>query len=49
MMKNEKGYIDLGGAFLFLFIVGIIVGLFLTIGIPWLWSILKPLIHAVTA
>lgn len=48
-MQNQRGYIDLGGAFLFLLIAGIIIGLFLSIGLPWLWELVKPWIHSATA
>ncbi len=48
-MQNQRGYIDLGGAFLFLFIVGIVMGLILSVGLPWLWELVKPWIHSATA
>lgn len=32
-----------------LIVVGIIIGVVLVEVIPWLWSLLKPLIHAWTA
>lgn len=32
-----------------LIVVGIVIGFVLFIGVPWLWQIVKPLIHALTA
>jgi hypothetical protein len=40
---------DLKGFFIALIVVGGIVGAALAYGIPWLWSLIKPLIHALTA
>jgi hypothetical protein len=31
------------------FIAGIAVGVMVTVGLPWLWQMVKPLIHAWTA
>lgn len=33
----------------YLAVVCVIVGVALAFGIPWLWSLVKPLLHAVTA
>jgi len=50
-MKHHRGYIDLDftGLFIGIAIVGGIVGAVLAYGIPWLWSLIKPWIHALTA
>lgn len=36
-------------ALLVVFAAGVIVALAIVYGIPWLWQLLKPLLHAVTA
>lgn len=40
---------DLKGFFIMLVVVGVLFGVALAYGIPWLWSVLKPLLHAATA
>ena len=30
-------------------VVGVLVGVALATGLPWLWGLLKPLLHALTA
>ena len=37
--------IDFTGAFIFVLIVGIIIGLVFALGIPFLWDFIKPFIH----
>ena len=50
-MKTQKGYynLDLGGLMVGLLIAGVFVGVVLAYAIPWLWSYVKPIIHALTA
>jgi hypothetical protein len=40
---------DFGKALIALFVFGIAIGLVAAIGIPWIWDVLKPWIHSVTA
>jgi hypothetical protein len=51
MKRTQLGYYNLdftplivGGV-----VVGIVIGVILAFGLPWLWEILKPFIHALTA
>lgn len=48
---RERGYIDLDftGVFVAIFVVGAAFGGALFIGLPWLWRLVKPLLHALTA
>jgi hypothetical protein len=45
----QRGFIDATGALVALIFVGIVIGLAAAYVVPWLWSLLKPLIHALTA
>lgn len=48
--KYQRGYLpDLTGFFAALVVLGVIVGAVLAVGLPWLWSVIKPFIHALTA
>ena len=49
-LDGQRGYIDLDftGLFVGLVIVGIVVGLGLAWLVPWVWGIVKPLLHALT-
>lgn len=47
-MKKQDGYIDLDGFFAALVVFGVVIGIVLAVGIPWLWNLLKPWIHSVT-
>jgi hypothetical protein len=48
---RQRGYynIDLTGLLVFLIVVGVLIGLALAYGVPWLWGLIKPLIHGATA
>lgn len=48
---RERGYIDLDftGVFVVIFVVGAAFGGALFIGLPWLWRLVKPLLHTLTA
>lgn len=46
-MKKQKGYAE--GTFTGLVIVCIILGIVIAYGVPWLWGLIKPIIHALTA
>lgn len=46
---SQRGYIDLRGAFLVLFLAGVFIGGILFAVLPWLWRLLKPWLHLVTA
>ena len=48
-MHKQNGYIDLRGMLTGLIIVATIIGATLTWLIPLLWSLIKPLIHELTA
>ncbi|GLT22656.1 hypothetical protein GCM10007933_21160 [Zoogloea oryzae] len=49
--SGQGGYLNLDFSALFaaLVIVGVLIGIALTLGVPWLWDKAKPFIHAVTA
>lgn len=40
---------DLKGFFVSLVVVGVVIGVAVAYGLPWLWRLIKPLLHAVTA
>lgn len=40
---------DLKGLFVGLVVVGAVIGAAITYGLPWLWRLVKPLLHAITA
>jgi hypothetical protein len=40
---------DLKGFIVALIVVGVALGVVLAYGVPWLWSLVKPLLHAITA
>lgn len=40
---------DFTGIVVFLVTVGVLIGIAITIVLPWLWATVKPFIHAVTA
>jgi hypothetical protein len=50
-MKRERGYIgiDFTGLIVFMLVVGAAIGAMLAYVLPWLWSFIKPLLHALTA
>ena len=50
-MRKHGGYIalDLAGFFWAIFIVGAVVGAVLFVAFPWLWALVKPWLHALTA
>jgi len=48
-MKSQYGYIDLTGVFLTIAVVCVVIGIALAQGLPWLWNIVKPWLHALTA
>lgn len=39
----------IGGALIFAFVAGAVTATLLIFGVPWLWGLLKPLLHAATA
>ena len=51
MMKKQAGYynLDFTGFFIALIVLGIIIGLILGVAVPWLWELVKPWIHSITA
>jgi len=48
-MKRQNGYINLDGFFIGLVIIGAVIGVVVCLVAPWLWSLVKPFIHAMTA
>jgi hypothetical protein len=50
-MTKQRGYftIDIGAIFIWLIVVGAVIGFVMAYAIPWVWSLVKPLIHALTA
>jgi hypothetical protein len=56
MNKNkQRGYMNMdgiAGAITFvgivILVVGILIGVTATTGIPWLWGVIKPWLHSVT-
>jgi hypothetical protein len=48
-MKRQNGYINLDGIIPALVIFGVIIGVVICLVVPWLWSYIKPFIHAATA
>lgn len=50
MNAKQKGFynLNLGGFFIALILVGIVIGALLTFGLPWLWDLLRPWVHEVT-
>lgn len=51
-MKNlQHGYIniDFSAVFLVLIAIGAVIGVVISYVAPWLWGLVKPLLHAITA
>lgn len=51
MKDNQKGFIDSDAVatMLAMFVLfGIVIGWGLSVGIPWLWAVVKPFIHTAT-
>lgn len=46
--RRQRGYVNADGFWIFV-ILAAAAGAALAYGIPWLWSLIKPLIHAATA
>lgn len=52
MRRKQSGFIgddDIAVMLGFLVVIGIVIGVALSIGVPWLWGLLKPWMHALTA
>lgn len=52
MRHKQSGFIGddaILAMLVFLVVIGIVIGVALSIGVPWLWGFLKPWIHALTA
>ena len=49
-MKDQKGYIDIdfGALFFTLIVVGIAIGIPITLFIQWIWPIAKSWLHTIT-
>lgn len=43
------GKIDIGGAFIVIAIIGVIIGIFLAFVAPFFWDLISPFLHSVTA
>lgn len=48
-MQRGWGAPDFTGLFAGLMLFGVGVGVALALGLPWLWSLIKPIIHGWTA
>lgn len=50
-LKRQGGYfnMDLTAALVAFVAVGVVIGLVLSFAIPWLWGVVKPWLHALTA
>lgn len=50
-MKKQGGYFDfdLGAFILVILVMGVFLGITLTLGLPILWEWIKPFIHAISA
>jgi hypothetical protein len=48
-IKYQRGYVNMDGVIPMLIIFGVIVGVIICKVVPWLWLLVKPFIHAVTA
>lgn len=51
-MKRQRGFIsesDMKGFMGVLVVFGVLIGFALFVGVPWLWSWLRPFIHGWTA
>lgn len=50
-MKNQRGFynFDFLGIMYGIVFVGILIGIALAIGVPFVWEWIKPFIHALTA
>ena len=48
---KQRGYynMDMTGFFIGCLVVGVAIGIAIAYLVPWLWSFIKPLIHALTA
>ena len=47
-MKQQKGFVNLDGLIPALLIMGAVIGIVICLVVPWLWSLVKPFIHAIT-
>lgn len=45
---HQRGYINLDGALFVLVFIGVCIGIAASVVLPWLWGLIKPLIHAAT-
>ena len=50
-MEKQRGYIeiDFGAIFLVLVIVGVVIEIAISYVAPWVWGLVRPLLHALTA
>ena len=47
-MQNQEGFVNLDGLLSALVGLGVVFGLILAFGVPWVWGLVKPFIHALT-
>lgn len=47
--RTQRGYYDPGAIVPALLIFGVVMGVVVAYGVPWLWGLVKPLLHAITA
>lgn len=41
--------INIYGFICFMVFVGILIGVLISLAVPWLWQLVKPILHALTA
>ena len=49
MTEHQRGFIDFSGLLWALFAAGVLVGALIFGAIPWLWHVMKPLLHRWTS
>ena len=47
--RAQRGYYDPGAIVPALLIAGVVMGVVVAYGLPWLWAVIKPFLHAITA
>ncbi len=49
--SKVKGYInlDLGALFVGTIVVGAVIGVAISFIVPWVWEMIKPILHSLTA
>lgn len=50
IVKKQAGYLsmDFRGMFVALIILGAVIGMAVTVAVPWLWGLVRPWLHSIT-